>query len=167
MGRTVRRGGAAYSGRRGGGGGRHRREEAAVAELAPAGEVRGGRCGSGRRRRRRWWRGRAKREAGRRWRRWPRWASGARRGPPGPAAEEGGDGPRGAPRLAGGGGGRCLAGDGRVRPARGVFLGFRGGDPRFGMRGLYIGIEGARRVQMRCGFRPRDRDRTTEMMEGV
>ena len=25
--------------------------------------------------------------------------------------------------------------------------------------GLFIGIEGARRVQMRCGFRPRDRDR--------
>ena len=24
---------------------------------------------------------------------------------------------------------------------------------------LYIGIGGARRVQMRCGFRPRDRDR--------
>ena len=32
---------------------------------------------------------------------------------------------------------------------------------------VYIGIEGARRVQMRCGFRPRDRDRTTEMMEQI
>ena len=30
-----------------------------------------------------------------------------------------------------------------------------------------MGIEGARRVQMRCGFWPRDRDRTAERMEGV
>jgi len=33
-------------------------------------------------------------------------------------------------------------------------------DPGFGMRGLYIGVEGARELQMRCGLRPRDRDRT-------
>ena len=32
--------------------------------------------------------------------------------------------------------------------------------------GLVLYVEGARRVQMRSGFRPRDRDRTTESMEG-
>ena len=40
-------------------------------------------------------------------------------------------------------------------------------DPRLKWRDLFIEVEGARRVQMRCGFRPRDRDRTTEMMEEV
>ena len=42
-----------------------------------------------------------------------------------------------------------------------------GGDPGYFEGDLFIGIEGARRVQMRCGFRLRDRDRTTERMEGV
>ena len=40
------------------------------------------------------------------------------------------------------------------------FLGFRGEGEIRKRRGVYIGIEGARRVQMRCGFRPHDRDRT-------
>ena len=31
----------------------------------------------------------------------------------------------------------------------------------------HLYVEGARRVQMRCGFRPRDRYRTAERMEGV
>ena len=39
-------------------------------------------------------------------------------------------------------------------------LGFRGGGEIRKTGGLFIGISGARRVQMRCGFRPRDRDRT-------
>ena len=55
---------------------------------------------------------------------------------------------------------------GRVRPdgkvSAGVWrrrrLGFRGKEKENFGGGLYIGIEGARRVQMRCGFRPRDRD---------
>ena len=34
------------------------------------------------------------------------------------------------------------------------------GTANFREGGVYIGIEGARSVQMRCGFRPRDRDRT-------
>ena len=42
----------------------------------------------------------------------------------------------------------------------GFFLGFGRGRSGFGMGEVYIGIEGARRVEMRCGFRPRDRDRT-------
>ena len=48
-------------------------------------------------------------------------------------------------------------------------LGFRGeGRPVNFIGGvIFIGIEGARRVQMRCGFWPRDRDRKTEMMEQV
>ena len=58
---------------------------------------------------------------------------------------------------------------GRTCPAArgGVDLGFiREMIQNFG-EGLFIGIGGARRVQMRCGFRPRDRDRTTKMMEEV
>ena len=39
--------------------------------------------------------------------------------------------------------------------------------PGFSWRDLYIEVGGVRRLQMRCGFRPRDRDRTTERMEGV
>ena len=54
--------------------------------------------------------------------------------------------------------GQCPAG------ARG-FLGFRGEGEIRKTGGLFIGIGGARRVQMRCGFRPRDRDRTLYMME--
>ena len=38
------------------------------------------------------------------------------------------------------------------------FLGFREEGEIRKRRGVYIGIEGARRVQMRCGFRPRDRN---------
>ena len=41
------------------------------------------------------------------------------------------------------------------------------GDPGMKWRGLYIGVEGARKLQMRCGLRPRDRDRTVYMMEEV
>ena len=76
----------------------------------------------------------------------------------------GGRRPRGGWRLAGRGGGRCPA-----RPDTSVgadlagmffFLGFRGEGEIRKRRGVYIGIEGARRVQMRCGFRPHDRDRT-------
>ena len=53
----------------------------------------------------------------------------------------------------------------RTCPAarRGVRLGFR---PEFRGRDLFIGVEGARSVQMRCSFHPHDRDRTTESMEG-
>ena len=52
----------------------------------------------------------------------------------------------------------CLA---RFRPAAAgeMDLGFAEGPMDFG-GGLYIGIGGARKVQMRYGFRPRDRDRT-------
>ena len=39
-------------------------------------------------------------------------------------------------------------------------LGLGGEEPWISEGGVYIGISGARRVQMRCGFRPRDRDRT-------
>ena len=54
---------------------------------------------------------------------------------------------RGWPDMSGGGGYEIL--------------GFRGRRPGiWNGGGLFIGIEGARRVQMRCGFRPRDRDRT-------
>ena len=55
--------------------------------------------------------------------------------------------------AAGGGGGRC--------PERQIWD-FRvsGEEEIRKRRGLFIGIEGARRVQMRCVFRPRDRDRT-------
>ena len=70
-------------------------------------------------------------------------------------------------RVVDGGGGRWRtrpAGGGHVR-RRGsggddFFLGFRGEGEIRKRRGVYIGIEGARRVQMRCGFRPHDRDRT-------
>ena len=60
---------------------------------------------------------------------------------------------------------RTLSGAGRTRPSAAeegdlFFLGFRGAGEIRKRRGVYIGIEGARRVQMRCGFRPRDRDRT-------
>ena len=33
-------------------------------------------------------------------------------------------------------------------------------DPGFSGRGLFIDVEGARKLQMRCGLRPRDHDRT-------
>ena len=33
-------------------------------------------------------------------------------------------------------------------------------DPGFGYGGLFIEVEGARKLRMRCGLRPRDRDRT-------
>ena len=57
------------------------------------------------------------------------------------------------------------SGRGRTRPSARIwrgcfFLGFRGEGEIRKRRGVYIGIEGARRVQMRCGFRPHDRDRT-------
>ena len=42
----------------------------------------------------------------------------------------------------------------------GIFRVSGEGNREFGMGCVYIGIGGARRVQMRCGFRPRDRDRT-------
>ena len=41
-----------------------------------------------------------------------------------------------------------------------ISLGLEGGDPRFGMGEVYIGIEGARKLRMRSALRPRDRDRT-------
>ena len=47
-------------------------------------------------------------------------------------------------------------GEGETR----VSSGFRGRD-------LYIEVEGARKLQMRYGFRPRGRDRTLYMMERV
>ena len=60
--------------------------------------------------------------------------------------------------------GADTSGGGRILFFR---LGFRGErDPKM-EGGLFIGISGARRVQMRCGFRPCDRDRKTEMMEEV
>ena len=75
--------------------------------------------------------------------------------------------PRGATRLAeAGGGGRCPAGAdtsvGAVEDEDLFFLklGFRTGEEEIRMEGVLIGISGARRVQMRCGFRPHDRDRT-------
>ena len=37
----------------------------------------------------------------------------------------------------------------------------------FGGGGTYLYIEGGGSVQMESGFRPRDRDRTAERMEGV
>ena len=58
------------------------------------------------------------------------------------------------------------AGVGHVRRgAEGKFRVRDGGDPEFRGGGLFIEVEGARKLQMRCGLRPRDRDRTTEMME--
>ena len=64
----------------------------------------------------------------------------------------------------GGGGGQWEAdtwrrGSGRTRPARQILSGGGGSRVRgerireFGMGGVYIGIEGSRRAQMRCGFR--------------
>ena len=45
--------------------------------------------------------------------------------------------------------------------ARGGIFRVRGEmDPGLKWRGLFIEVEGARRVQMRCGLRPRDHDRT-------
>ena len=41
-----------------------------------------------------------------------------------------------------------------------IFLGFGEEGPMDFGGGLFIDIEGARSIQMRCGFRPRDRDRT-------
>ena len=55
---------------------------------------------------------------------------------------------------------RRPADGGHVRRRRERFLGFRGGRRSEKGGDLFIAIEGARRVQMRCGFRPRDRDRT-------
>ena len=60
---------------------------------------------------------------------------------------------------------RTLSGPIRTRPSvAGVDLFFfrrrTGRNLRSERGGVYIGISGARRVQMRCGFRPRDRDRT-------
>ena len=75
--------------------------------------------------------------------------------------------PRGGTALAEAGGWveRTLSGVGRTRPSAAeegdlFFLGFRGEGEIRKRRGVYIGIEEARRVQMRCGFRPHDRDRT-------
>ena len=71
--------------------------------------------------------------------------------------------PRGGAGMAGGSvsgaGGQCPA----ARMERGY--GLEEGIREFREGGVYIGIEGARNVQMRCGFRPHDRDQTTEMME--
>ena len=58
---------------------------------------------------------------------------------------------------------RTLSGFARTRPERRIWDFFRVRGERireFRMEGVYIGLEGARRVQMRCGFWPRDRDRT-------
>ena len=117
------------------------------------------RRGSGRRRRRR---------AAARGRLWPERSAGragpgpSRAGDVGAGAVAGG--PRGGWRLAGRGGGHCPAcPDTSVGGGSGeddFFLGFRGEGEIRKRRGVYIGIEGARRVQMRCGFRPHDRDRT-------
>ena len=69
--------------------------------------------------------------------------------------EEAAEDASGAEADMSGGGGGASGG------ARRKMLGFH---PRiFGGEGKYIG-RGARRVQTRCGFRPRDRDRTTESM---
>ena len=66
----------------------------------------------------------------------------------------------GSLRVAAGGGGEASDAGGHVRRgARRISRVRVGRDPGFSGRGLYIGIEGARRVQMRCGFRPRDHDR--------
>ena len=57
---------------------------------------------------------------------------------------------------------RTLSGSARTRPERRIwdFFMVRGERIReFRMGGVYIGLEGARRVQMRCGFWPRDHDR--------
>ena len=52
--------------------------------------------------------------------------------------------------------------------ARGGIFRVRGEmDPGLKWRGLFIEVEGARKLQMRCSFQPRDRDRMTEMMEVV
>ena len=58
-----------------------------------------------------------------------------------------------------------MSGCGRTCPvAAGTnLLGFA---REFWGRNLYIEVEGARSVQMGCGFRPHDRDPTTESMEG-
>ena len=56
---------------------------------------------------------------------------------------------------------KCPAGSDVSGSARRCFfLGFRGEGEIRKRRGVYIGIGGARRVQMRCGFRPHDRDQT-------
>ena len=60
-----------------------------------------------------------------------------------------------------GGGAISSARDGRVRQRRERIFRVRDEmEPGLKWRGLFIEVEGARRVQMRCGFRPRDRDRT-------
>ena len=134
---------------------RGRRRPAPMRAAGRAGDEGGGRRSVGRRR------PRAKEEAA------ADRASGAGAGP---RARVGGGGelvPRGHVAAAGwmaAAGGRCPAGGGHVR-RRGsggdvFFLGFRGEGEIRKRRGVYIGIEGARRVQMRCGFRPRNRDRT-------
>ena len=88
-------------------------------------------------------------------------------------------GRRGAAGLRGLGGGegrlrrRDSASGGFVRPGRTMSGAARRisrvsdeGDPDFGGI-LFIEVEEARRVQMRCGFHPHDCDRTTESIEGV
>ena len=67
------------------------------------------------------------------------------------------------------GGGVDASAGGQTCPAarREVRSRVSGKDPKTKKKDLFIEVEGARRVQMRCGFRPRDRDRTTEGMERV
>ena len=74
----------------------------------------------------------------------PGWAERAR-------AVGGGGRPPSGSWVVGRGSAGVSDGYGHVRRRRGDFLGFRGGS-------LYIEVEGARKLQMRCGLRPRDRD---------
>ena len=65
----------------------------------------------------------------------------------------------------------CGRGGGRVRPnpdmSGGAVEKGLGFGPENSEGEVFIWVEGARSVQMRCDFRPRDRDQTTERMEGV
>ena len=70
------------------------------------------------------------------------------------------------PVMTRGGGQREFLSDGaRTRPTARRGEGARVLTLNFGGE-AYLYIEGARRLQMECGFRPHDHDRTTESMEG-